>query len=282
MLTFSSFFKHKSDNRFIAALATLLFLALPAHAEDATDNDSSLEQIHQVIVNSYYSVNGFYNFSANQADKDQKAVIDDAIKAIDDYMAPLSDKLDNDPLSEQFATAASAQFATAAENWKTYKNILKQNVAEVVNTGYPDLRLAGDMADSNIAFNGSMQALYNNLREKEKPSELTETSRSAARTLALMMTKYSARTTSTVSQVYSGGDAEITIDALASQFEALVGKLTSLTTDNATAIDLLDSAKTKWEFIKKSYVNYNENRVNFIVNLYSKKIISDIESTTQG
>jgi len=274
MLTFSSFFKHKLGNRFIAVLATLLFLTLPAHAEDATDNDSSLEQAHQVIVNSYYSVNGFYNFSANQADKDQKAVIDDAIKAIDNYMAPLSDKLSNDPLSEQFATAA--------DNWKTYKSILKQNVAEVVSTGYPDLRLAGDMADSNIAFNGTMQALYSGLREKEKPSELAETSRSAAKTLALMMTKYSARTTSTVSQVYSGGDAEITIDALASQFEALMGKLTALTTDNAIAIDLLDSAKTKWEFIKKSYINYNENRVNFIVNLYSKKIISDIESTNQG
>jgi len=96
------------------------------------------------------------------------------------------------------------------------------------------------------------------------------------------MTKYSARTTSTVSQVYSGGDAEITIDALATQFDALMGKLTTLTKDNTKAVDLLDSAKTKWEFIKKSYINYNENRVNFIVNLYSKKIISDIESTNQS
>jgi len=50
-----------------------------------------------------------------------------------------------------------------------------------------------------------------------------------------------------------------------------------LSKGNEQALDLLDSALTKWDFIKSSYINYNENRVNFIVNLYSKKIISDID-----
>jgi len=39
---------------------------------------------------------------------------------------------------------------------------------------------------------------------------------------------------------------------------------------------MLDNAKTAWDFIKLSYINYNENRVNFIVNLYSKQIISNL------
>jgi hypothetical protein len=47
------------------------------------------------------------------------------------------------------------------------------------------------------------------------------------------------------------------------------------------ALKLLDSAKTKWEFIRSSYINYNENRVNFVINLYSKKIIKNIEDAAQ-
>ena len=93
------------------------------------------------------------------------------------------------------------------------------------------------------------------------------------------MTKYSARTTSTVSQMYAGGDVdkEVTIDSLAEEFGAQITELVTLAESNEVASKLLDSANTKWDFIKKSYVNYNENRVNFIVNLYSKKIINDIE-----
>ena len=100
--------------------------------------------------------------------------------------------------------------------------------------------------------------------------------------LALMMTKYSARSTSTVSQAYSSGDTDITIDALAIQFEQKLENLTELTKNNEEAVQLMDSARTQWDFIKSSYINYNENRVNFIVNLYSKKIISNIIDSVKG
>lgn len=247
--------------------------SLPLHAEESSREQSILKHIHQVIINSYYSVNGFYNFSANQADKEQKSILNESIASIDELMAELSNQLTDQ--------ANSDTFKSANNSWKSYKKVLKLNVSEVDSTGYPDLRLAGDMAESNIVFNDVMRSLYLAISEVEQASELTETSRNSARILALMMTKYSARTTSTVSQVYSGGDAEITIDALATQFEALLGKLQDLSDGNAAAEAALDSAKTKWDFIKSSYINYNENRVNYIVNLYTKKIISDIESINQ-
>lgn len=240
-----------------------LVLASFSHAEDNT----ATGQVYQGIIHSYYSVNGFYNFSANQADKQQNELIQESIDTIDSLMENL----------DETASGASEQLGEASNAWSTYRKVLKQNVNEVVATGYPDLRLAGDMANTNIAFNGAMQALYKALSAQQQADERTQTSRDAATTLALMMTKYSARSTSTVSQVYSGGDAEITIDALAAQFENKMKKLTELSKGNAEAAKLLDSANTKWDFIKSSYINYNENRVNFIVNLYSKKIISDLE-----
>jgi len=80
--------------------------------------------------------------------------------------------------------------------------------------------------------------------------------------------------------VYTGGDTEITLDSLARDFDKRLEKLQDLTAENATASDFLDSAQTKWEFIRSSYINYNENRVNFIVNLYSRKIVNDIQAAS--
>lgn len=261
-----TFLKTAKISRLSKALAAACTLAVSSMS---IADDKPAGQVYQAIINSYYSVNGFYNFSANQADKSQNALIQEAIDNIDTIFDDL-DALEGDAAD------------SASDAWKTYKKVLQDNIDEVVDTGYPDLRLAGDMANTNIEFNASMQNLYKALEAEAGVDPKTQLAREAAVTLALMMTKYSARSTSTVSQVYAGGDAEITIDTLAAQFEERVNKLADMSSGNAEAAKLLDSAITKWDFIKNSYINYNENRVNFIVNLYSKKIISDLEEATQG
>ncbi|TNC80652.1 MAG: hypothetical protein C9356_13115 [Oleiphilus sp.] len=269
-MTFFHAFGNQIQKKLTLILLSTTLLAGICHA----DENQALEDVYHVIVHSYYSVNGFYNFSANQADKTQNEVIQVSINTIDGLMRSLEENVGDSAFSEQLDNAQ--------EQWSNYRKSLQQNIKEVVRTGYPDLRLAGDMANNNIAFNESITTLYDTISSSVKPSELTQTARDATTILALMMTKYSARSTSTVSQVYSGGDAEITIDALAAQFDQKINKLTNMPNENADAARLLDSAKTQWEFIKDSYINYNENRVNFIVNLYSKKIISNIEESIKS
>ena len=112
--------------------------------------------------------------------------------------------------------------------------------------------MAGDMASNNIALNTALSNLYDAITAstKAKPSKATQLSRDTASNLALMMTKYSARTTSTVSQVYAGGDVdkEVTIDSLATEFSGQLQELIKLAEGNETAYKLLDSANTKWDF----------------------------------
>jgi hypothetical protein len=261
-------------NHISKTIATLgLGLALVSGSAFAEENQT-LDEAYQILVNSYYSINGFYNFSANQADKQQNEIIQDSIDNIDSLIESLGDSFVDTPEAEAVTDAK--------EKWQAYRKKLSQNVKEVEKTGYPDLRLAGDMANSNIAFNDAISNLYDTISAQSKPSEMIQTAYDASTMLALMMTKYSARSTSTVSQAYSSGDADITIDALAIQFEQKLDNLTQLTKNNEEAVQLMDSARTQWDFIKSSYINYNENRVNFIVNLYSKKIISNIVDSVKG
>ncbi|MDX1451322.1 MAG: hypothetical protein R3183_02110 [Oleiphilaceae bacterium] len=249
-------------------------MTLQAQALTKDEASNALNNIYRATINSYYSVNGFYNFSANQADQSQLAQIKESIGIIDESVANLEITL---------AEGANAEtFASVADSWTAYRKVLEANINEVVETGYPDLRLAGDMASTNINLNNALQGLYTSVMSTSgfTPADIIQTSRDAASTIALMMTKYSARSTSTVSQVYTGGDTDLTIDSLAKEFESKLKSLIGGATGKAEALDLLDAAMTKWDFIKNSYINYNENRVNFIVNLYSKKIITDIEGAT--
>lgn len=263
----------KRASLYLAPVTLAAHLITPsAHALEKDQAKQALHDIYQATIHSYYSVNGFYNFSANQADKQHLNLLQDSTNRINDIMSSLQ------PVLDSGATADS--FNSANDSWEKYQGILNQNIDEVNETGYTDLRLAGDMATSNIDLNASLDGLYNNVINSNefKPKKITALSRDAAKTVALMMTKYSARTTSTVSQVYSGDDKEITIDSLANDFDQQITELAKLAEGNETAADLIESAHTKWNFIRNSYINYNENRVNFIVNLYSKKIINDIES----
>jgi len=273
--------KIMANSKLVFLLFTFL-IYLPISTANAADTTKevtevsdkpALELVYLAQVNSYYSVNGFYNFSANQGYQKDLDTINDSTDTLDSLISNIDTKVDDNIKTTVYKDTAAL--------WKSYQKVLKQNIREVKKTGYPDLRLAGDMATQNIRLNTALQKLYDALLETTtpKPNKITELSRKAGTTLALMMTKYSARTTSTVSQVYGDGDVdtEITIDVLAKEFDQELKELVTLSKGNKTALKLLDSAATKWDFIESSYINYNQNRVNFIVNLYSKKIISDID-----
>lgn len=248
---------------------TILCLGLGISNYTSAESNS-LEDVFNAQINTYYSINGFYNFSANQGAQKDLDDINESMEKLKSLFASLK--------TASKGSSTEEEFMAAEANWNSYLKLLNQNIKEVKRSGYPDLRLAGDMAGANIVLNNALASYYKTLLKNEttKPNKFTNLGREAAVNIGLMMTKYSARSTSTVSQVYADSTIEVTIDELAHQFEKQIVNLMELAKEKPVAFKLLDSAHTKWEFIKSSYINYNENRVNFIVNLYSRRIIADI------
>lgn len=270
----SRFYNYLSVSKQLFAFL-ILWLGMALSSQSIAYADS-LEDTFNAQINTYYSINGFYNFSANQGAQKDLADITESMDVLKATFTSLAKSAKNSSIEEDFLVVN--------KNWNAYLKLLKQNIKEVKRSGYPDLRLAGDMAAANIVLNNALTDFYQVLlaNEKNKPNKFTELSRQTAVNIALMMTKYSARSTSTVSQVYADSTTEVTIDALANDFDGQLTNLMNMAKEKPATFKLLDSANTKWDFIKSSYINYNENRVNFIVNLYSKKIISDITDALQA
>ena len=90
--------------------------------------------------------------------------------------------------------------------------------------------------------------------------------------MAQMMARYAACTHSSVSQTFQGAANEVSLDQQALMFDELLAQARSgsATGELKTA---LDDVAAKWQFIRGSYINYNDNNVSFIIDRYSKGII---------
>ncbi|MCG8610128.1 MAG: hypothetical protein MI864_06285, partial [Pseudomonadales bacterium] len=105
-------------------------------------------------------------------------------------------------------------------------------------------------------------------------------SRDLALLVAQMMTKYSARSSSSVAQTFQGGETDKTLDQLALDVDSVLTSLEKSVTE-PEAKKTLSGAQTKWKFIRNSYVNYNDNNVNYVVNLYSIRMIESLRELSE-
>lgn len=268
----------KATCRHLAKIFLFPFIAisilLPASANALEQDEAAtlLKGLHQAQIQSYFAINAFYNFSANDGDK---ALLGDVNEAINEVNAILN-TLESFDATEELKNELSA----AAQNWQKYKSILNTNINDILDQGYADLRLIADLAKQNQEFTNLLAATYAKIETDSgySPEKLAAESRKSAIVMALMMTKYSARTTSNVSQIFQGGETEKTIDVLAADFDQQLKSMLKLA--SAEQKESINSVLTKWEFIKNSYINYNEKNVNYVVNLYSKRIIDSLGTTS--
>ncbi|MDX1474351.1 MAG: hypothetical protein R3309_09280 [Reinekea sp.] len=255
----------------ITALILLLVTSFSVRAQDA--GNDFLSSLHNFRVSNYISLDAYYRFSA-VGDTETLNEIVASINAANDAMNSIAD------------STAGILSAEEVENlnkeFDKFKNLMRSNINDVRNTGYPDLRLVSDMANHALLLNELATKLYGVAQESSETSTKprVEAARSAAVTMAQMMAKYSARTNSQVAQTFQGSSNDVPLDEQAMKFDKLLAELTK--GDAAGELkSTLNSISSKWQFIRSSYINYNDNNVAFVIDRYSKGIL-DALSTTIG
>ncbi|MEX2475186.1 hypothetical protein [Marinobacter sp.] len=254
-------------------VAALILLALTSLSARADTKDDFLSDLHTFRVSNYLALDAYYRFSAN-GDTD---TLNEIVGSINDANSSMNDLSDStaEVLSEGEVEALNLEF-------DTFKDLMRSNINDVRNTGYPDLRLVSDMANQASAISAMATELY--LAAQESRGTATrprvEAARSAATTLAQMMAKYSARTHSTVSQTFQGSSSDIPLDEQALEFDTLLSELTATSSEGELKATL-DDVSSKWQFIRSSYINYNDNNVSFVIDRYSKGILRGLTTTIE-
>jgi hypothetical protein len=138
------------------------------------------------------------------------------------------------------------------------------------------------MANQALTMNDKATELYRVAQESSQTdtNPRVEAARSAAVKMAQMMAKYSVRTNSSVAQTFQGSSTETPLDEQARELDQLLASvIEGQGTPELKAA--LNDISSKWQFIRGSYINYNENNVGFVIDRYSKGILKGLATTIE-
>src|SRR5690554_1168299 len=256
----------------IRSLATaLILLFLTAFGAKAQETSADfLADLHDFRINNYLALDAFYNFSASGDTETLNRIvagINNANDAMNSVIASISGVLSGD------------QVEGLNQSFDQFKNLMRSNINEVRDRGYPDLRLMADMANQASTLNVLATELYGIAQENSgaQANDRVESARSASVIMAQMMVRYAARSNSSVSQTFQGAATEIPLDEQAKIFEEFLSNARA-GAPSGEIKTTMDDVAAKWQFIRSSYINYNDNNVSFIIDRYSKGILSGLNT----
>lgn len=260
------------DTRIRSLIVSCLLMACVSLTVKAQESDA-LSQLHDFRISNFVALNAYYQFSANGATD----TLNEVVAGINSANSALN--AINESGQDLFN---SDQLGALTTEFESFQALMRQNINDVRTNGYPDLRLVSEMANQAEELSQLSSQLYSAGREAQPgaSSPRIEAARSAAVLMAKMMAKYSARSHSSVSQTFQGSATEASLDEQARTFDTLIQTLTQGEA-NEELRRAVDGVATKWQFIRGSYINFNDDNVPFIIDRYSKGILEGLSDTIE-
>ncbi len=253
-----------------SVLALTFLIATNPAAADTTANDT-LRHIYEMRSLTFAILSDYYMFSGLEGDSRYNREIESNIKQFEHRLAKITD-----------SAAPSATLTTLAEalsEWQNFKRLLETNRADFLTQGYANARLVSELSNEATSLNKSLGNVYQSLIDKTgtKVPELTQQTRDMGLIIQTLTAEYAARSTSSLGQVSVITINEGGMDNQGKHFAQLLEKLKAKTANQKRVYKLVDQVEVKWAFIAKSFANYNENAVPFIVSSYGDRITHDLD-----
>lgn len=255
----------------LSALLTLLLSTLFAASSFATPADDLL-RVHQMRLATQKSLSDFYMYNAMEGDQRYVRMINDALQQAQTQLNGLG-QLPGD--------AAKALQARLQQEWPAYRDRLQQLMTTMQKQGFTDLQPVAALAENNKRLQDIGQQLYQTIQQESGQSvpPLTQRSREQSLLMQDIALDYASRSASIGASFFGGGEER----ALDEQVRAFANGLDALaqapqnTPEINTAIGTI---VTKFRYIEKSLLNYNQNAVPFLVNKYSDSIIDGLQEVS--
>jgi len=259
-----------SSRLLVITLSTLLAVALPfaSLTSQAAEPAQDLLQLHQLRLTMQKSLGDFYMFNSMEGDQRYARMINESLSQAQNHL---------NALGEMPGESSQALRSQLEQNWNAYQKALLSLTEALKSQGYTDLQPVADLAESSEQLMSLSLELYTKLQQESGYSvpPLTQRSREQSQLMQAIAVDYAARSAS-VGATFIGGEAR-PIEELVKEFASKLTGLERAPQNNAQLRQSWDSVNTKWRYIEKSLINYNENSVPFLVHKYSGTIIQGIE-----
>lgn len=256
------------------SLSTLLAVTLPffSLAALAADAASNLLNLHQLRLAAQKSLGDFYMYNGMEGDQRYARMIDQSLNEANEHLKALTD------LPGEGSKALRSQLD---QQWKGYQIDLNNLTGALKSQGYTDLQPVADLATRNQQLMTLSQELYDKIQQESghRVAALTQRSREQSLLMQTIAVDYASRSAS-VGATFIGGGESRPIEDLVGEFADTLANLEKAPQNTDQINQTLNNVSTKWRYIEKSLMNYNENSVPFLVNKYSDSIIDGLEKVS--
>lgn len=260
-----------SSRLLASALSTLLAITLPlfSAASQAADPAASLLELHQLRLAAQKSLGDFYMFNGMEGDQRYERMISESLTQVSTHL---------NALAEMPGESSKALRSQLQQQWQGYQADLNGLTGALKTQGFTDLQPVADLAGRNQQLMSLSQELYNKMQQESGYSvpPLTQRSREQSLLMQAIAVDYASRSASVGATFMGGGEAR-PIEELVSEFASKMAALEKEPKNSPQLKQSWSGVSTKWRYIEKSLINYNENSVPFLVNKYSDTIIQGIE-----
>lgn len=251
----------------LSALLVFLFAFVSPSLLAAPADD--LLRLHQLRLATQKSLGDFYMYNGMEGDQRYARMIGESLQEAQGHL---------DALGEMPGEGAKALRSRWQGEWQGYRDGLQALMEAMRSQGYTDLQPVADLADSNQRLMAIAQELYQKIQQESGYSvpPLTQQSREQSLLMQGIALDYASRSASIGGSFFGGGE-ERAIDELVGEFASKLDGLNRAQQNTPEISAALGSIGTKWRYIEKSLLNYNENSVPFLVSKYSDSIIEGLE-----
>lgn len=251
----------------LAACAILIMTGLGSLAQ-AADAGAMLRQIHDARLGLMQTVAAFQSFQGAEGDPKKGKELDAQLADTRAKVAALQGGMQGAGVDEELAAMA--------RSWDNTQITLSTAVEAISKEGFAEFAVMDAYMQSSAECEKALGAMQSRIVDSSgyKVNPTVQILRDQALLLQGMTTAYVERSNSQFGASYRADqEEEETIDAKAVRFSHSLDKLLAAIPPTSPHRSKIELVRTNWGFMEKSFMNYSEKTVPFLISKFSRETI---------
>jgi hypothetical protein len=251
--------------------ASLFCAALWSVPAVASEPAAAIRQIHAAQLGILETAAAFQSFQGAEGDPRKGKELREKLAETQTRMASMR--------AAVTGLGVDTEIASVDQNWNSALESLAAASAAISEEGFAEFAVMNQYTQDSLAAEKTLGLVQSRIIETTgyKPSPTVALLRSQALLMQNMTTRYVEQSNSQFGATYRGDQAdEETIDVMAERFSRDLDSLLKQIPAGSPQRADIETVRSSWAFLQKSFQNYTEKSVPFLVSRFSKEIIETL------
>lgn len=253
-------------------LFALLLLLLAPLSQAELNPAVALAHLHAARLSVHATESAFHRYQESEGDKKQLVILNSALQQLKgNFQAAYQDLAD---------LGLTAELNQVQGHWRSAARDLNAVMTAIAGGGYAEGAITNSYLLNSYLAAQDLKAAQDAVVRKTgiKVSPTLQTLRDAGALFQEMAALYMERSSTQYGYTYrSEAGNNDTLDMMAARFSQMLGRLEQPLASNPEAAKRLANVRKKWGFLEKSFINYNENSVPYLVVKFGGEIVTGLD-----